>query len=152
MNFLGLMNPTLEQQHIEFDITIKDPHLILFADPNLIEQVILNLILNAKDAVSGQVDAKINLSTYEENNKVVIKITDNGVGISLEVLDKIFVPFFSTKTNGSGIGLSLSKQIMLLHKGNIHVASKPDLGTTFELVFPKISEPVNVPVLHSTTK
>ncbi len=136
----NLMNPSLEQQQIDFDITIKDPNLILYADPNLIEQVIINLLLNAKDAVVGRPDAKINLYALEENHKLVIKITDNGEGISPEVMDKIFVPFFSTKTNGSGIGLSLSKQIMLLHKGNIHVASKPEMGSSFELVFPKVNE------------
>ncbi|MEO5581718.1 MAG: HAMP domain-containing sensor histidine kinase, partial [Saprospiraceae bacterium] len=136
----NLMNPTLEQEGIELDITIKDPNLILHVDPNLIEQVLINLILNAKDAVTGLPDGKIDLLAKEENHKLVIKVSDNGKGISPEIMDKIFVPFFSTKSNGSGIGLSLSKQIMLLHKGNIHLASREGLGTSFELVFPKATE------------
>ncbi|MBP8093905.1 MAG: HAMP domain-containing histidine kinase, partial [Saprospiraceae bacterium] len=138
----NLMNPTMEEKNIDLDITLKDPNLQLSADPNLIEQVIINLLLNAKDAVQGEDKAMIELSAMEENHKLVIKIRDNGKGISPEVLDKIFVPFFSTKSNGSGIGLSLSKQIMLLHKGNIHVASKEGTGTSFQLVFPKTYEPV----------
>ena len=113
----------------------------LDADPNLIEQVIINLLLNAKDAVLGKEGARIELSAIEENHKLVLKIKDNGKGISPEILDKIFVPFFSTKTSGSGIGLSLSKQIMLMHKGNIHVASQEGAGTSFQLVFPKTNEP-----------
>lgn len=136
----NLMNPTLEQEGIELDITIKDPNLILHIDHNLIEQVLINLILNAKDAVTGLPDGKIDLLAKEENHKLVIKVSDNGKGISPEIMDKIFVPFFSTKSNGSGIGLSLSKQIMLLHKGNIHLATREGLGTSFELVFPKVTE------------
>jgi two-component system nitrogen regulation sensor histidine kinase NtrY len=65
----------------------------------------------------------------------VIKVADNGPGIPEELIDKIFIPFFSTKKNGSGIGLSLCKQIMLLHKGNIQVQSKANEGTAFSLQF-----------------
>ncbi|MEO6636711.1 MAG: HAMP domain-containing sensor histidine kinase, partial [Ginsengibacter sp.] len=67
--------------------------------------------------------------------KVVLKVSDNGIGMTEEVMDKIFIPFFSTKKNGSGIGLSLCKQIMMLHKGNIHVQSKEGEGTAFILQF-----------------
>lgn len=109
---------------------------MLHADPNLIEQVIINLLLNAKDALLDKPNARIMLSAEESNGRLVIKVSDNGRGIPQEVTDKIFVPFFSTKTNGSGIGLSLSKQIMLMHKGNIHFASRENEGTAFELVFP----------------
>lgn len=136
----NLMNPSLEPLGIELDITIKDPNLVIYADPNLIEQVLINLILNAKDAVTGRQDGQISLVALEENHKIVIKVSDNGKGISPEIMDKIFVPFFSTKSNGSGIGLSLSKQIMLLHKGNIHLASKEGIGTSIELLFPKMLE------------
>jgi signal transduction histidine kinase len=69
------------------------------------------------------------------NNRVLIKVSDNGGGIPPELIDKIFVPFFSTRKNGSGIGLSLCKQIMMLHKGNIQVQSAWNEGTSFNLLF-----------------
>ncbi len=137
-NMFNLMNPSFEQSGIELDIIIKEPNLTVSADPNLLEQVVINLLLNAKDAVMGKEDGTVELSAQEENQKMLIKVSDNGKGISKEVMDKIFVPFYSTKASGSGIGLSLSKQIMLMHKGNIHVASKEGVGSVFELSFPKL--------------
>ena len=81
---------------------------------------------------------KIVLSAIHENNKLVIKVADNGTGIPAELLDKIFIPFFSTKKSGSGIGLSLCKQIMLLHNGNIKLQSIEGKGTVFILSFPDL--------------
>ena len=79
---------------------------------------------------------RIMLTAYVSNNrKTVIKVADNGYGMAEELLDKIFVPFFSTKKSGSGIGLSLCKQIMMLHKGNIQVHSVEGEGTAFQLQF-----------------
>jgi signal transduction histidine kinase len=76
------------------------------------------------------------LTSYIANNrKIVIKVADNGNGIPAEVLEKIFIPFFSTKKSGSGIGLSLCKQIMMLHKGNVQVQSREGEGTAFLLQF-----------------
>jgi signal transduction histidine kinase len=73
----------------------------------------------------------ITLSAYIDNGKTTIRVADNGPGIDADTIDKIFIPFFSTKKTGSGIGLSLCKQIMLLHKGSIHVNSIPGKGTAF---------------------
>jgi signal transduction histidine kinase len=130
------MEPTLEQKNIELDIILKDPDLELEIDTNLIEQVLINLILNATDAVKEAEHPRILLSAYiTGNNKTVIKVSDNGIGISAEVMEKIFVPFFSTRKTGSGIGLSLCKQIMMLHKGTIKVQSVVDEGTAFSLFF-----------------
>jgi signal transduction histidine kinase len=135
-NMHTLMEPTLEQKNIEMDIILKDPDLMLEADTNLIEQVLINLIVNAIEAVKESADPHILLSAYvSPNHKTIIKISDNGSGMPEELLDKIFIPFFSTKKTGSGIGLSLCKQIMMLHKGNIQVQSNVGEGTAFMLQF-----------------
>lgn len=131
----NLMQPTLDQKQVEFDVILKDPQLTITVDVNLIEQVLINLVVNALEAVKEKANPKIHLSAAFENNKTLIKVADNGNGISAELLDKIFVPFFSTKKSGSGIGLSLCKQIMLLHKGTIQVYSKEGEGSVFALQF-----------------
>lgn len=131
-----LMQPTLVQKKIDLEIILKDPDLSIQADPNLIEQVLINLLVNAMEAVKDRSNARITLSASPiSGNKVVLKVGDNGVGMPPEVLDKIFIPFFSTKKSGSGIGLSLCKQIMMLHKGNIQVQSAEGEGTIFTLQF-----------------
>lgn len=134
-NLYQLMEPTLEQKNIEMDIVLKDPGLTVEVDPSLIEQVLINLVVNAKEALKDKPDGLIILSASLNNNKVMIKVSDNGSGIPADVLENIFIPFFSTKKTGSGIGLSLCKQIMMLHKGNITVHSVPGEGTVFTLQF-----------------
>jgi two-component system nitrogen regulation sensor histidine kinase NtrY len=119
-----------------FESSVKPDNLELLADPDLLEQVLINLILNAADAVRGREGALVGLSGYiDERSRPVIQVRDNGVGIPAENLDKIFIPFFSTKEGGSGIGLSLSRQVMQLHNGTISVSSKPGIGTVFTLRF-----------------
>lgn len=135
-NLSLLMQPTLQQKNIDIDVILKDTDLILEADTNLVEQVLINLMVNAIEAIKDTKDPHIILSaTRSPNQKVVIKIADNGSGIPADVLDKIFIPFFSTKKSGSGIGLSLCKQIMMLHKGNVQVQSTEGEGTVFSLLF-----------------
>jgi nitrogen fixation/metabolism regulation signal transduction histidine kinase len=135
-NLNQLMQPTLDQKNIEMEIVLKDTDLVLEADTNLIEQVLINLVVNSIEAVKDKADARIVLSGFfASSGKVVIKVSDNGTGMSEEVMDKIFIPFFSTKKSGSGIGLSLCKQIMMLHKGNIQIQSKEGVGTSFSLQF-----------------
>jgi two-component system nitrogen regulation sensor histidine kinase NtrY len=135
-NLHQLMQPTLAQKNIELEVILKEPDLSLEADSSLVEQVLINLVVNAIEAVKDKTDPRIILSANAGmNNKIIIKVTDNGAGISPEVVDKIFVPFFSTRKTGSGIGLSLCKQIMMLHKGNIQVQSAEGEGTTFLLSF-----------------
>ena len=135
-NLMQLMQPTLEQKNIELETILKDPDLQLEADTNLLEQVLINLVVNAIDAVKEQKDPRIVLSSYlSSNRKTVIKVADNGAGMPPELIDKIFVPFFSTRKSGSGIGLSLCKQIMMLHRGNIQVQSVEGEGTAFMLQF-----------------
>ncbi|HSC54518.1 MAG TPA: HAMP domain-containing sensor histidine kinase [Phnomibacter sp.] len=132
-NLTTLMSPTLDQKNIQLDTILKEPQLAIVADPNLLEQVLINLLVNAIDAVKENESKLIVLSAYSDKGKVTIKVADNGPGIESDVLDKIFIPFFSTKKTGSGIGLSLCKQIMLLHKGSIHVQSVQGQGTAFAI-------------------
>jgi len=135
-NLHVLMEPTLEQKHIELEIIMLDPDISLEADASLIEQVLINLVVNAIDAVKDRPEPTITLSaTMGPNGKAIIKVGDNGMGMSPEVMDNIFIPFFSTKKTGSGIGLSLCKQILLLHKGNIQVQSIEGVGSSFLLHF-----------------
>jgi two-component system, NtrC family, nitrogen regulation sensor histidine kinase NtrY len=135
-NLHQLMQPTFEQKGIELEIILRDPAMTMQADPSLLEQVLINLIVNAIEAVKDITEPKIILSADQDlNKKITLRVADNGHGMPTEVLDKIFIPFFSTKKHGSGIGISLCKQIMMLHKGNIQVQSKEGVGTAFVLHF-----------------
>ncbi len=131
-----LMEPSLERKKVEMDVILKDTKLMLEADKNLIEQVLINLIINAIDAVKDLPAPLVMLSGYRSDGRIVLEVADNGAGIPEDLLERIFIPFFSTKEKGSGIGLSLSRQIMLLHKGNIQVRSTEGKGSTFMLTFP----------------
>lgn len=131
-----LLENQLESHQIEFDVVIKDFNMTIEGDMVLIEQMLINLIINAIDAVKVQSNPTVTLSAFvNQEERAVIEVRDNGVGMSAELLDKIFVPFFTSKANGSGIGLSLSKQIMTLHKGTITVNSSEGKGTIFRLGF-----------------
>lgn len=135
-NQSNLLAPTLAAKNIELEIILKDPSVQLQADLSLLEQVLINLILNAIDAVKATEKPKIILSAeIDIHKKCVIKVTDNGPGIPPEVIDKMFIPFFSTKKLGSGIGLNLCKQIVMLHKGVIQVETIENVGTSLILIF-----------------
>jgi two-component system, NtrC family, nitrogen regulation sensor histidine kinase NtrY len=124
------------EKQIDVFSGIEPPGLELTADMELIEQVLLNLLKNAAEAVDGKTDAKIRLSArLDSRGRVIIQVSDNGTGITEEAQDKIFIPFFTTKKEGSGIGLSLSRQIMRLHRGNISVYSQQGTDTVFTLRF-----------------
>lgn len=133
---LELMNSKLENQNIKVVSRIFPSDLKLLADPDLIDQVMINLLLNAIDALNNNKDGVISLTaSVNMNNRTVIEVTDNGIGIGQDAMDKIFMPFFTSKKTGSGIGLSLSRQIMQMHKGSISVRSRVGNGATFTLVF-----------------
>lgn len=132
-----LMQPTFEQKGIELEIILKNPDLQMQADASLMEQVFINLMVNALEAVKEKKHPKIVLSADQALDKrIVLKVADNGQGMTDDVMEKIFIPFFSTKKSGSGIGLSLCKQIVLLHKGSIQVQSVEGQGTVFVMQFP----------------
>ncbi|MFD2512295.1 sensor histidine kinase [Pontibacter locisalis] len=135
-NLKNLMQPSLAQKNIRLEMEMDDPGMHLLADKNLLDQVLINLIMNAIEAVKYQSDPCITLSAYNsQEGKTIIKVADNGMGMSREVQEKIFIPFFSTKKNGTGIGLSLCKQIILLHQGSIQIQSAEGEGTAFILKF-----------------
>jgi len=118
------------------NIKIKsDPQeLELLADENQISQVLINIVKNAVQANEENANAEIKISASMLEGKSLIEIIDNGPGISPEIMDKIFVPFFTTNENGSGIGLSISKQIISLHGGLLKVKSKPGVETVFNIL------------------
>ncbi len=131
-----LLRQRIDDLDIKCDCKVYPEDLKLTADPDLIDQVIINLILNAIDAVKATENREINLVAYNNhNNRTIIEVADNGTGIKPDIIDKIFMPFFTSKKEGSGIGLSLSRQIMHLHKGSISVKSKQEEGTVFTLKF-----------------
>jgi nitrogen fixation/metabolism regulation signal transduction histidine kinase len=121
---------------INLKFTIVPPEMDIYADENLISQVLLNLMKNALEAISNQPEGRIHVSArYSANMHPEICVTDNGPGIPEEILEQIFVPFFTTRENGSGIGLSLSRQIMRLHGGSLQVRSVPNKETVFCISF-----------------
>ncbi|MGE5943002.1 MAG: sensor histidine kinase [Flavobacteriales bacterium] len=135
-NIKNLLLPSLEKKNIDISFHLSDPNIKVDIDHHLIEQVLINLMLNAIDATEQTKKAKVKISAFlNSKDQTIIQVEDNGAGIPYEILDRIFVPFFTTKKNGSGVGLSLSKQIMLLHKGKIKINSVVSKGTSVMLIF-----------------
>jgi len=131
-----LMRHELDENKVNFKKLIDPGNLNVKIDRELIEQVLINLIKNAIQALEEQSDRQISLSAFQRDHKhIFISVKDNGPGIDEDAQSKIFIPFYTTKKNGSGIGLSLSKQIMRQHLGSISVKSKTDEGTEFILRF-----------------
>lgn len=133
-----LMEVTFRESGVPLRWSVEPRTLELTADPALMEQVLINLLLNAVDAFrnGAQQSPRVEMAAgLDEIGRVVIRVEDNGQGIVREALAKVFIPFFTTKKTGSGIGLSLSRQIMKLHNGSISVHSVPDEETVFTLKF-----------------
>lgn len=132
----NLMREEVKRGTVAINVTVQPRDLELAADQELIEQILINILKNAIQALEGRGGAKIDLaSRIDARGRVIIQVTDNGCGIPEELQDKIFIPFFTTKDDGSGVGLSLSRQIMQLHHGSISVTSVPGEKTTFTLRF-----------------
>lgn len=135
-NVHTLMKKETEDQGIEFTYVIEPETIELQIDEQMISQVLINMIKNSVHALEGFDNGKISIKGfYNKRGRPTIQIIDNGQGILEDVLDKIFIPFFTTKRNGSGIGLSLSRQILRLHGGTITAQSKPQEETIFSLTF-----------------
>ncbi len=121
---------------INCSAVVSPPELELTVDPDLVEQVLINLIMNSIGAVSGAAHPEIRLTARTDNRGgTLIQVADNGHGIPEELQEKIFIPFFTTRKDGSGVGLSLSRQIMRAHKGSLTVSSLPGQETIFTLRF-----------------
>ncbi|MCZ8355578.1 MAG: ATP-binding protein [Cyclobacteriaceae bacterium] len=131
----NLMKEELKRTSIEFSYTCSSDYLTIQVDEEMIEQVLINLLKNAKEALHETKNPKLNLLAHYQDNAVKIEVSDNGPGIIKEAIENIFVPFYTTKRTGSGIGLSLSRQIMQLHGGSLTVVSEPEVQTTFTLRF-----------------
>jgi two-component system nitrogen regulation sensor histidine kinase NtrY len=132
---VNLFRPELEKNGIEVILNVKEG-VVLYADSNLIQQVMINLIKNAIHALKDTSNKKLHIEGVKDTNAVVqISVRDNGCGIDPDNMENIFIPFYSTRTEGSGIGLSLAKQIMRLHNGQISVKSEIGKGTEFILKF-----------------
>jgi two-component system nitrogen regulation sensor histidine kinase NtrY len=121
---------------IDFKSNILQDKMEITADRELIEMVLINLLKNAKEALAGREGAKIELTArLDIQQRVLLEVKDNGPGIIPEAQDRIFIPFYTTKKAGSGIGLALSRQIMQLHHGFLSVKSEPNIYTIFSLGF-----------------
>jgi nitrogen fixation/metabolism regulation signal transduction histidine kinase len=135
-NLQSLMQEEFNENNIRFSMEISPESLTFMADGELVEQVLINLIKNSIHATLAKEEPQITLKAFlGMRGKVVLQILDNGSGITHDAKDKIFIPFYTTKKNGSGIGLSLSRQIIRLHGGTIHVQSEPEKGTEVTLKF-----------------
>ena len=132
----SLMNPSMQQKGISFTFKSENPDVIVSMDRELIEQAIINFITNATYAVGKKENPHIQLFSGKDiNGRLFITVVDNGQGISDSIRDKIFIPFFSTKKNGNGIGLSISREIVKLHNAEIYIQSKEKEGSAFTFLF-----------------
>jgi nitrogen fixation/metabolism regulation signal transduction histidine kinase len=131
-----LMDSEIQLNNISLITEVNPANLKVNADEKLITQVIINLIKNSIESVTKEKNGKIQIKAFiSSQSETIIQVIDNGAGIDADLTDKIFIPFFTTKEHGSGIGLSLSRQIMKLHGGTISVLSKPGIETAFSLSF-----------------
>lgn len=131
---LNLVQPQLKEKEVTIKTDFKED-FELMADTEQIAMVLINIIKNAAESVENRLNPQIKIRTYELDEQKIIEIADNGSGIEPEALEKIFIPFYTTKKTGSGIGLSLSRQIMQMHGGNLKVSSKVGEGSKFLIIF-----------------
>jgi len=130
-----LMKTELKKTRIDFQYEWSSEYLTIQADIEMIEQVLINLLKNAIEALGETENPQLRLIGRYDENAIKIEVSDNGPGIIKEALEHIFVPFYTTKRTGSGIGLSLSRQIMQMHNGSLSVESEPDIKTVFTMKF-----------------
>lgn len=135
-NVLSLMKEELKNAEVKVEVKINPEDFDLSCDVDQITMILINLIKNASESLLNQADRTIWLSALNQGDMgTIIQVEDRGPGIVPEALERIFVPFYTTKKTGSGIGLAISRQIMNLHKGSLQVKSKPNEKTVFTLSF-----------------
>ena len=134
-SIMQLLQQELEDKDVNIHVDIQPKDISVIADEKLLSQVIVNLILNSLKAYNSSKENVLEVKANVVDKNVVIQLRDNGRGISPDVIDKIFVPFFSTYEDGSGIGLSFARQVMVLHNGRVEVQSLEGKETTFTLTF-----------------
>ena len=130
-----LMQPFAAVKKIKLQVGQTSSKISVNVDLKLVEQALINLVTNSIHALEDITDPLIEIDYRLEQNKLFIDVTDNGKGIQADQLEKIFVPFFTTRSNGSGIGLTITRNIMKMHYGSLEVHSIPDEKTTFSLIF-----------------
>ena len=135
-NLQLLFQTDLQRQGIDLTFDLFRPEIEIEADEQMLSQVLINLLKNAMQALEKQPDAQIRLQVTPKENELSIAVSDNGPGIPTDLLDDIFVPFFTTKQKGTGIGLSLSRQIIRMHGGDLKVTSQPYAETCFTIYLP----------------
>jgi nitrogen fixation/metabolism regulation signal transduction histidine kinase len=133
----ALLGTELETRKIKWITEVIPDTLSVVCDKNLIEQVLINLITNSMYALEGREQPSIKITAFDSDSRIVFQIEDNGKGIEEAALKKIFIPFFSTREGGSGIGLSFSKYVIHQHNGRIRVGSEKNKGTKFIIELPK---------------
>ncbi len=131
---IQLLQTDLTAVGVLWQVNVKPDNLTVKADSSQIQQVLINLIKNASESFSAQTNRMISINAYITDGVTIIEVSDNGDGIEPEALDNIFIPFYTTKKTGSGIGLSLSRQILQQHGGQLNVHSEVGKGTVFSLV------------------
>ncbi len=135
-NVIGLMKEDLKSKQIDIQIDCNPIDLEVLCDPDQITMILINLVKNASESVQNQADRNISLKAVGQGDLgTIIQVEDHGPGIIPEALERIFVPFYTTKKTGSGIGLAISRQIMNLHRGSLQVTSVPGERTVFTMSF-----------------
>lgn len=125
-----------EGSAIQLSIHVNPAKLDASLDADLVEQILINILQNAEHALSGRTNASVSITGFmNRRGRPVIEVSDNGPGIPVDIVKNIFVPFFTTKREGSGVGLALTRQVMIAHGGNVKVTNKESGGACFTLTF-----------------
>jgi signal transduction histidine kinase len=131
-----LMEDSFKQQGVDFHTSVEPESLELSGDPEMLEQAVINLLKNAQDAVAKVENPQVSLTaSLGTKGHIIIAVKDNGSGMDEETLSNIFVPFFTTKRHGTGVGMSLVRQIVRLHRGQVGIRSESGEGTEIRLRF-----------------